>query len=112
MKYRHYAPNASVSVLVGSETDIMDFLSDKKNFGIICYDEDKRLLSFDNSFSLGSASDPASQASRLFDILRYFDSIDSVKNIYARMPEKNGVGLAVYNRLLKAAGFTVVTLSK
>ena len=112
MKYRHYAPNASVSVLIGSENEILEFISDKKDFGIICYDEDKRLLSLENSFSLGSASDPSAQAAKLFDILRYFDTIDSVKVIYARMPEKSGIGLAVYNRLLKAAGFTTITISK
>ncbi len=110
MKYRHYAPNAEVTVLIGDEEKILRFLSDKEAFGIICYDEDKKLLSLENSFSLGKADNSSEQATRLFDLLRYFDSVKSVKSIYARMPVKEGVGLAVYNRLLKAAGFNTVNL--
>ncbi len=110
MKYRHYAPNAEVNILIGSENEIVSFLADKSDFGIICYDGDERLLTFKNAFSLGKADDPSEQAARLFDLLRYFDTVKDVKKIYARMPGKDGVGLAVYNRLLKAAGFNVVTL--
>lgn len=112
MKYRHYAPNAEVNILVGDEERIVTFLSDKENFGMICYDEDKKLRSFKNAFSLGKADDPSEQAARLFDILRYFDTVNGVKKIYARMPQKDGVGLAVYNRLLKAAGFNIIDLDK
>ncbi len=112
MKYRHYAPNAEVSVLIGSEDDILDFLSDKENFGIICYDEDRRLLSLSNSFSLGKSDDSSEQAAKLFDLLRYFDTVKNIEKIYARMPGKEGVGLAVYNRLLKAAGFNVIKIDK
>lgn len=111
MKYRHYAPNAEVTVLIGYEEKILRFLSDKKDFGIICYDDDENLLKLNNSFSLGKAEDPSEQATKLFDLLRYFDGVKSVKKIYARMPKKDGVGLAVYNRLLKAAGFTVIDLN-
>ena len=110
MKYRHYAPNAEVSVLIGDEEKILDFLSDKSYFGIICYDEDEKLLSLGNAFSLGRSDNSGEQAARLFDILRYFDGVETVKIIYARMPKKDGVGLAVYNRLLKAAGFNVINL--
>ena len=110
MKYRHYAPKADVTVLVGSEEQICSFLKDKTDFGVMCYDEDTNLLKFKNSMSIGSSADLSEQASKLFDCLRRFDKLDNVKFIYARMPEKNGVGLAVYNRLLKAAGFNVVEL--
>ena len=110
MKYRHYAPKADVTVLVGSEDQICDFLADKADFGLLCYDEDERLLKYGNAMSMGSAADKSEQANRLFDCLRRFDKLDNVKFIYARMPEKDGVGLAVYNRLLKAAGFNVIEL--
>ena len=42
--------------------------------------------------------------------IRDFDKNKDLKSIYARMPDKGGVGLAVYNRLVKAAGFNIVTL--
>mgnify|MGYP002300914826 CR=1 FL=1 len=46
---------------------------------------------------------------KLFDVLRELDDIGA-KKVYARCPNKDGVGLAVYNRLLRAAGFQVVKL--
>lgn len=110
MKYRHYAPKASVTVLVGSEERIVEFLNDKTDFAILCYDEDTKLLQYKNALSLGSENDLSEQASSLFTRLRQFDKIEGISNIYARMPHKAGVGLAVYNRLVKAAGFDIVEL--
>ncbi|MBR2474672.1 MAG: threonylcarbamoyl-AMP synthase [Clostridia bacterium] len=110
MKYRHYAPKAAVTVLVGTEEQFFDYLKGKADFGVLCFDEDAKLLEFKNSMSLGSCFDLSEQASKLFDCLREFDKLCDVKEIYARMPEKNGVGLAVFNRLLKAAGFNVIEL--
>lgn len=49
------------------------------------------------------------QAKELFDVLRELDDIGA-KKVFARCPNKDGVGLAVYNRLLRAAGFQVVKL--
>jgi L-threonylcarbamoyladenylate synthase len=110
MKYRHYAPKAEVTVLVGSEEQFAEFLKDKKDFGILCFEEDKVLLKHKNAKLLGSIADNSEQASRLFACLREFDSDEDIKFIYARMPDKKGVGLAVYNRLIKAAGFSVIEL--
>lgn len=110
MKYRHYAPEAPVTILVGSEEQIALFLKDKENFGLLCFDEDTILLEYENAVSLGSITDFSSQANKLFAHLRDFDKNKDLKSIYARMPEKGGVGLAVYNRLVKAAGFNIVTL--
>ena len=50
------------------------------------------------------------QAKELFDVLRGLDDIGA-KKVFARCPNKDGVGLAVYNRLLRAAGFQVVKLA-
>ena len=110
MKYKHYAPKAEVTVLVGDEKSIERFLKDKENYGIMCYDEDKELLKHKYALSLGRADDKNEQAARLFACLREFDKNEDIDKIYARMPEKDGVGLAVYNRLIKAAGFNVTEL--
>lgn len=110
MKYKHYAPKAEVTVLVGDEESIERFLTDKENYGIMCYDEDEMLLGHKYAFSLGRADDKNEQAARLFACLREFDKNEDIDKIYARMPEKDGVGLAVYNRLIKAAGFKVIEL--
>ena len=39
MKYRHYAPNAQVTVLVGTEEQFVNYLKDKESFGILCFDD-------------------------------------------------------------------------
>ena len=55
----------------------------------------------------GREGDPSSQAQRLFDALRSLDAM-GIHTAYARCPEKQGVGLAVYNRLLRAAAFEMI----
>ena len=55
----------------------------------------------------GAADDPLAQAERLFDDLRRADEL-GVKEIYVRCPSNEGVGLAVWNRLLRAAEFRVI----
>lgn len=110
MKYKHYAPKAEVTVLVGDEKSIERFLNDKENYGLMCYDEDTALLKHKHALSLGHTDDKSEQAARLFACLREFDKNEDIDKIYARMPETDGVGLAVYNRLIKAAGFNVIKL--
>lgn len=110
MKYRHYAPKAPVTVLVGDEAQIIKFLDGRENIGLLCFEEDTALLGLQGAVSMGKKDDLSSQASRLFAALRDFDKNESIKEIYARMPDSGGVGLAVYNRLLKAAGFNVIKL--
>ena len=107
MKYRHYAPRARVTVLDGDEKAVTDyqkrFLSDKK-VGILC----PGTLSGARVRDMGS--DPRSMAKRLFSALREFDEMEEVTEIYATMPPDTGIGSAVRNRLLKAAGFHVLNL--
>lgn len=110
MKYRHYAPEASVEILVGSAEQVGDFLADKTDFAVICYKDDTELQNKGKAFILGDESNSEEQASRLFACLRECDKDKSIKAIYARMPKKDGVGLAVYNRLIKAAGFKITEL--
>lgn len=59
----------------------------------------------------GKATDDLSQARELFDALRRLDELGA-KKVYARMPRKTGVGMAVYNRLIRAAAFRILDLTK
>lgn len=111
MKYRHYAPSAPVTVLIGSEEMIIKYISDKEDFGLLVYDDDYQLLKYKNSVSFGNSTDLETQAHLLFDRLRAFDDNNEVKQIFARMPSREGIGLAVYNRLIKAAGFSIIALT-
>ena len=110
MKYKHYSPTAEVIILDGTEEQIADYLDGKKDFAVICFDEDGLLKKYDDVYILGKRDDAGEQAERIFDALRTMDKKPWIKTVYARMPQTGGVGLAVYNRLIKAAAFRTVTL--
>lgn len=110
MKYRHYAPSSPVTVLDGSDEDVYAFLKGKERVGIICYEEDLPHLTGECLLSCGPKNNSITQAKLLFACLRSLDGLPSIDAIYARMPSREGIGLAVYNRLLKASGFHVLTL--
>ncbi len=110
MKYRHYAPDKPLIVVDGCDEAFYAFLADKQRCGVICFDEDIPYVKGKHVVSCGSASDSLKQAQSLFSCLRYFDRVKEIDVIYARMPTKVGIGLAVFNRLIKAAGFCVQRL--
>ena len=60
---------------------------------------------------IGSASDLAEQAKRLFAALREVDDLNT-NIIYAPLPTQSGLGLALYNRMIRAAAHTVKKLAK
>lgn len=106
MKYRHYSPRAQVALVDASPEAYAAFVNQRAGGFALCFDEDLPALSVP-SISLGSRYDGAEQARRLFRALHQLDERD-VKTAYAHCPRKAGVGLAVYNRLIRAAGFTVL----
>ncbi|MCI2058236.1 MAG: threonylcarbamoyl-AMP synthase [Oscillibacter sp.] len=109
MKYRHYAPKAPVTVVTGAPRktaqEILHLL--KPTSGVICFDEFEGLFTGHEVHPLGPSTDKAIQAQRVFDALRTFDG-SPVSEIFAQCPDRRGLGLAVGNRLKKAAGFQVV----
>ncbi|WP_294550959.1 L-threonylcarbamoyladenylate synthase [uncultured Pseudoflavonifractor sp.] len=113
MKYRHYAPKAPVTVVKGpadkTAAYIRDHLGSKS--GIICFDEFAAEFPGHQVETMGPAADKEEQARRVFDALRYFDSTD-VEEIWSQCPDDEGIGLAVSNRLNKAAGFHIVDLNQ
>ena len=110
MKYRHYAPSVPLTILDGGDEEVYEYLrSREKKIGVICYDGDMPFISGEK-LSCGGKTDSLTQAHRLFSCLRSFDGRDDLDAIYARMPSKDGIGLAVFNRLIKASGFTVIKL--
>lgn len=111
MKYKHYAPKAKVVILNGSREQFINFANANKsdNVAALCYAEDVEDLQVPVVI-YGRENNANLQAAQLFDALRAIDELDGVDTIYARCPEKNGIGLAVYNRLIRAAGFNVINL--
>lgn len=109
MKYRHYAPKAPVTVVTGDGAKSAAYIAAHAptGAGVICFSEFVPMFSSQVVHDLGSELDKSEQARRVFDALREFDAT-SVPGIYAQCPDEAGLGLAIGNRLKKAAGFHVV----
>lgn len=106
MKYKHYAPKANITILKGSLEKFIEYTSGKDFFALVFEGEEKF---FKNAVTYGKANDGLSEAGRLFDALRELDEMGA-KTVFARCPELTGVGLAVYNRLIRSAGFNIIEL--
>ena len=76
----------------------------------MCFDEDVAALRAGKAYPLGAKKDTLRQARILFATLRQIDD-DGMTLVYARCPDTDGVGMAVYNRLIRAAGFEVKELA-
>lgn len=113
MKYRHYAPKAPVTVVTGEGGRTARYIRDygERNTGVICFEEYKDQFPGRVVRSIGPARDRGEQARRVFDALRSFDGTD-VTAIFAQCPGDRDLGLAVANRLKKAAGFQIVDLGE
>ena len=115
MKYRHYAPASPVLLLDGNIGDILDYLKNEnsQNIAILCYSDDFSILKSSipdtDLFVLGAKDNINEQAKHLFSILRDADK-HSYDKIYAPLPSKEGVGLALYNRMIRAAAHTIINL--
>lgn len=117
MKYRHYAPKGELTIISGPAGQVTDYINvhaaeDRKQghkVGIIGTDEALTQYRADVVCSLGSRQDEESIARHLYSILREFDD-EQVTRIYSECFETTGLGQAIMNRLLKAAGHKLVVL--
>ena len=109
MKYRHYAPKAPVTVVTGAPAKSAQEIKRRvgPDSGVICFDEYVRMFPDQVVHPIGPVDDKLIQAQRVFEALRAFDST-KVTEIYTQCPDGRGLGLAVGNRLKKAAGFREV----
>lgn len=108
MKYKHYAPKAKVVIVKGDKEKYEKFVNSRKNAYALCFDGDNITIP---KVTYGRENDDLSQARELFDALRHLDELGAEK-VYAHIPHKDGVGMAVYNRLIRAAAFCVIDLDK
>ena len=111
MKYRHYAPKAPVTVVKGPADRTAGFIRAmaQPGDGVLCFVDYDGLYPGCQVQTMGSSEDQLAQAQQVFDALRAFDSTQ-VGQIWAQCPEETGLGLAVANRLSKAAGFHIIDL--
>ena len=111
MKYRHYAPKAPVTVVRGDPQDTAKYIAEHigNSTGVLCFDEYREMFPTCVVECFGSQDDLGAQAREVFDRLRAFDDT-AVTQIWAQCPSDEGLGLAVANRIKKAAGFSVIEI--
>ena len=109
MKYKHYSPDAKITLVKGEFGDFCKYVNKfdpRETYAMIFSDdraEDLRIPYIKYGFA-----DYKNLAHRLFDSLRELDKIGA-KECFVRYPdENNDDNLAVLNRLLRAAGFSVI----
>lgn len=108
MKYKHYAPSAEVSIVEGSLDSYIAFLrkqADDDTYAVVFAGEEDKMPV--KALSFGHQDKPDEQAHLLFDLLRQCDELGA-KKVYVRSPDRHGIGLAVYNRLIRAAAFRII----
>ena len=113
MKYRHYAPKAKVYLVKAEDKSFCDFVNSKdaKSTVALCYTDDTECIN-SHTIVLGDKYDYTAQSHNLFCALRDADAINGVNTVYVRCPKTDGMGMALFNRLIRAAGFEVITLDR
>lgn len=114
MKYRHYAPKGEMTVVKGVEEQVVSYINERcrecrdagRRTGVIATDETLSGYCADVCRSVGCRHDEEAIARELYRILREFDD-EAVEVIYAEAFDDYGIGRAIMNRLLKAAGHRV-----
>ena len=119
MKYTHYSPKAEVILVKGETTAVADEINrlaaeDKAHglkTGEMATEETKDLYKADIILSLGSRERPEEIGANLFKYLRKFDFLGA-ERVYSEVFSEEGEGMAIMNRLNKAAGYCVIDLDK
>lgn len=117
MKYRHYAPKGQLTIVAGSPEKVISYINEQtrkagqtgKKTGIIGSEESLEQYQADVVKSAGSRQDEQAIAHNLYRLLREFDD-EEVELIYSEAFHNAGMGQAIMNRLLKAAGHHIVNV--
>ncbi len=115
MKYKHYAPKGELTIITGDAEAVLAKINKlvteaEKNgekVGIIATDETMAQYHAHSVKSVGMRSDEVSIAKNLYRILREFDD-EGITVIYSESFAQGGIGQAIMNRLLKAAGHKIL----
>ncbi len=117
MKYRHYAPKGVLTIVEGPQDKVASYINsraleaqrDGKRVGVIGTESTKALYNADVVKSVGDRSDESTIAHELFKVLREFDD-ENIDVMFSESFDDSGIGQAIMNRLLKAAGHCVISL--
>lgn len=117
MKYRHYAPKGELTIVDGESEQVITYINEHARLlrqqghkvGAIATDETAKCYLCDIIKSVGSRADEKSIARKLYRILREFDDAGATI-IFSESFGTEGIGHAIMNRLLKAAGYRIIYL--
>lgn len=115
MKYKHYAPNAQITIVRGEQEKVVDTIrtraaqavKDGAKVAVMASTENVGLYDGFDVIDMGSRFDEAQEARNLFAVLREFDE-NGVNVVYSESFPTDNVGQAVMNRLIKAAGHMII----
>ena len=110
LAHRHYAPSAETVGLIGAPADAaryIESLDQSGAYAVMCFDGEEEYFHADVVIPYGHRGHPEEQGERLFEVLRELDA-RRIDRIYVNAERCDGVGLAVYNRLLRSCGFQMI----
>ena len=119
MKYTHYSPKAEVVLVKGETKAVVDEINrlaaedmaQGMKTGVMATEETKDCYKADIVLSLGSRERPEEIGANLFKYLRKFDFLGA-ERVYSEVFSEEGEGMAIMNRLNKAAGYCIIDLDK
>lgn len=117
MKYRHYSPRAEMYIVNGNLKKVvnkinemcMESMNQGKKVGIMATDQTFQKYATGTVLSMGDRDNPDTIASSVFDRLRQFDS-KGVDIIFSEGVDEKEIGLAIMNRMKKAAGYNIINV--
>ncbi len=115
MKYRHYAPQGELAIVTGEPDEVTAKIRELLcrdaelglKTGVIVSSQEAEFYKADSVKVTGDREDMAAVARNLFRILREFDD-EQVQRMYVQAFSQDGIGQAVMNRMLKAAGHKII----
>lgn len=113
MKYKHYAPTAEVILIDAPDDIFFNYIRENAvgKYGVFAADEDSERIGNGVFLSIGAKGDAKEASRRLFTLLRRADEM-GLETIYAQCPPAEGEYLALYNRIVRAAGCKILKLAK
>ena len=114
MRYRHYAPGGELTLVKGSQENVRalclrmyrEAVAAGRSARILAFEEHLSDYAGAQALSIGSLEKPETVAHRLFNVLRQMDE-EGVKALTCEVLPAEGIGLAIMNRLSRAAAFRI-----
>ena len=119
MMYQHYAPGGMLTMVKGSPANVQqvckrlyrEALADGKTACILAFDEHLAAYKGMDVLSIGCLAEPETVSHKLFAVLRQLDEA-GVDMMFSEILPAEGLGLAIMNRLSRAAGFRTIDADK